>query len=175
MQLSLQGYGSIPGELRSAIIQPNNSVYMLMVINNKVQTSNGPVQITSNGTWTGTRNGSTLSGPIRNLAGNAQVCVVICFSADFTGQGHWYGSLTGSDGTGTLNGTITFTNSPVPQIQTGQPYLMSGTWNADFDLPVPEFAPPSPAYMITIFTLATILLMLTLRPRNRSPRDSSWR
>jgi hypothetical protein len=172
LQLSLQGYGSVPGQLLNAIIQPNSSVSMIMVVNDKIQTSNGPVQITSNGTWTGVRNASAVSGPIRGIVGKAQFCVLFCMSADFVGQGHWYGSLSGSHGTGTFNGTITFTNSPVPQIQNGQPYLISGTWNADFDIPVPEFGPQTLTYMIAAFAFASLLLVSTHRRRNSTPPNN---
>jgi len=171
VQISLQGYGSLSGQLLNASIQPNNSVFMIMVVNNQIQTPNGPVQLTSNGTWTGARNGSALSGPITDIAGKAQFCILICVSADFVGQGHWIGSLSGSHGTGTFDGTITFTNSPVPQIQNGQPYLISGTWNADFDTPIPEFGQATPTYIVLGFIFASLLLLSTHRPRSSAPPD----
>jgi hypothetical protein len=166
LQLSLQGYGTVSGELRNAIIQPNNSVSMIMVVNDKIQTSNGPVQLTSNGTWTGVRNGSFLSGSIKGIVGRAHFCIFICVSADFVGQGHWIGTLSGSRGTGTFDGTITFTNSPVPQIQNGQPYLISGTWNADFNIPIPEFGQSPPIYVVVALTLASLLLVSNHRLRS---------
>ena len=171
LQLSLQGYGTVTGELQNTIIQSNNSVSMIMVVNDQVQTSLGPVQITTNGTWTGVRNGSALSGQIRGIVGRAQVCILICVSADFVGQGHWNGSLSGSHGTGAFQGTMTFTNSPIPQIQTGQPYLMSGIWSADFDLAVPEFGSQTPTSIIMVFALASLLFISTHRPKSSSPLD----
>ena len=169
LQLSLQGYGSVPGQLLNAIIQPDSSVSMIMVVNDKIQTSNGPVQIASNGTWTGVRIGTVVSGPIRGIVGKAQFCVLVCMSADFVGQGHWFGSLSGSHGTGIFNGTITFTNSPVPQIQNGQSYLISGTWIADFDIPAPEFGSQAPTYMIAVFAFVSLLLISAQRRRNSTP------
>jgi hypothetical protein len=172
LQLSLQGYGTVSGELRNAIIQPNNSVSMIMFVNDKIQTSNGPVQLTSNGTWTGVRNGSFLSGPIKGIVGRAQFCILICVSADFVGQGHWIGTMIGSRGSGTFDGTITFANSPVPQIQNGQPYLISGTWNADFNIPVPEFGQSLPIYNVLVFTVVSLLLVVNRRLSSSARSDN---
>ena len=172
LQLSLQGYGSLPGELQNTIIQPDNSVSMSMVINSKVQTANGPAQLTSNGAWVGTRSGSALSGQINGITGRAQICMLVCVTADFVGQGFWNGSLNGSHGSGNFDGYISFTNSPVPQIQNGQPYGISGTWNADFDLPAPEFGLQTPIFMFVVLSCATLLLISTHKTRkSRNLKD----
>jgi hypothetical protein len=165
LQLTFQGYGTVPGELQNTIIYPNNSVSMIMNINDQMQTSYGPVQITSSGTWIGLRNGSTLSGQIQDVVGKAQICIFLCGGADFVGQSHWVGLLNGTRGTGTFEGTMTFTSSPVPQIPTGQPFPMSGTWSADFEMPIPEFPSQVSTYMIVAFTFASLLLISARYPR----------
>jgi hypothetical protein len=165
LQLTIRGYATVPGELQNTIIYPNNSVSMMMNINDQMQTSYGPVQITSSGTWIGLRNGSALSGQIQGLMGKAQICILLCGGADFVGQGHWDGQLNGTRGTGTFEGTMTFINSPVPQIPTGQPFPISGTWSADFEMPIPEFPSQAPTYMIVAFTFASLLLISTRYPR----------
>ena len=171
VQLSLQGYGTLPGELQNTIIQPNNSISMTMLINDQIQTSNGPIQVTGRGVWNGVRNSSGLSGQIQSLTGKVQACVPFCLSADFVGLGNWNGGLSesSSQGTGTLTGTITFVSSSIPQIPVGQTYPISGTWNADFGLPMPEFRSEATAYMIA-FAVAALTLVTThpLKSKNKS-------
>lgn len=163
LQITIQGYGTVAGQLENAIIAPNSSVSMIMVVNDQLQTSNGPAQITGTGRWDGARNGAALSGQIHGVVGKVQVCILLCLSADFIGQGNWNGSLNGSHGTGVLDGTITFTDSPVPQIPVGHPIPMSGTWTSDFELPVPEFGLQLPTYVI-LFAIVTFAVLSTHRP-----------
>jgi hypothetical protein len=172
VQLSLQGYGTIPGQLQNTIIEPNNTISMTMLVNDQMQTSNGPIQITSTGVWNGVRNGSVLSGQIQGLTGKVQACVPICLTANFVGLGNWNGQLneSSSQGTGTLTGTITFVSSSIPQIGVGQTYPISGTWTADFAAPMPEFESETTAYMI-ILAVAVLIEATThslQRPKNRS-------
>lgn len=163
LQITIQGYGIVAGQLENAIIAPNNSVSMVMVVNDQIQTSSGPAQITGTGRWDGVRNGAALSGQIHEVVGKVQVCILLCVSADFVGQGNWNGSLNGSHGTGVLGGTITFTDSPVPQIPVGHPIPVSGTWTSDFELPVPEFGLQVPTYVI-LFVIVTLVVLSTHRP-----------
>ena len=161
VQVSVQGYGTFPGELQNTIIEPNNTISMTMLVNDQIQTSNVPVHVTSTGVWNGVRNGSALSGQIQGLTGKVQSCVPFCLSADFDGQGSWNGELNeSSQGAGICTGTITFVDSSIPQISVGQTYPISGTWKADFTLPIPEFGSEATPYMIVLAVAA-----LTLRPR----------
>jgi hypothetical protein len=171
VQLSLQGYGTIPGQLQNTIIEPNNTVSMAMLVNDQIQSSSGPIQLTSTAEWNGVRDGSVLSGQIQGWTGNVQVCVPVCLSADFNGQGNWNGQLdASSQGAGTFTGTITFVSSSIPQITGGQSYPISGTWNADFAAPTPEFASEASAFMI-VFAVAALTLVTTRTqkdPKNRN-------
>ena len=161
VQFSLQGYGTIPGQLQNTIIEPNNTISMTMLVNDQIQTSNGPIQLTSTAIWNGVRNGSILSGQIQGLTGKVQACVPICLNANFTGLGNWNGQLneSSSQGTGTFTGTITFVTSSIPQITVGQTYPISGTWNANFSLPMPEFESEGTAYTIILATAVLIQAM----------------
>jgi hypothetical protein len=171
VQLSLQGYGTVPGELQNTIIEPNNTVSMTMLLNDQIQASNGPIQVTGSGVWNGVRNGSVLSGQIQGLAGKVQACVPFCLSADFVGLGNWNGELNeSSQGTGTITGTITFVSSSIPQIPVGQTYPISGTWQAEFVLPIPEFRSDAPAYMIVL--AVTALTVATTHPLQKSKNRS---
>ncbi len=163
VQIAIQGYGTVAGQMENAIIAPNNSVSMIMVVNDQIQTSYGPAQITGTGRWNGVRNGAALSGQIHDVVGKVQVCILLCVSADFVGQGNWNGTLNGSHGTGVLGGTITFTDSPVSQIPVGHPIPVSGTWTSDFALPVPEFGLQLPTYVI-LFAIVTLVVLSTHRP-----------
>jgi hypothetical protein len=155
--------GTLPGELQNGVIQSDNSVSMTMVFNDQIQTSIGPVQVTINGVLNGVKSGSSLSGTIQGMVGKVSA---MGLSGDFVGQGQWNGSLAGSHGTGTMTGTITFTNSPVPQISTNQPYPISGTWDSDFSIAVPEFGSTLPTYMI-LFAI-TIFLIIYMNGHSRS-------
>jgi hypothetical protein len=140
LQLSLASYGTVQGQLQNAIIYPNNTILMTMNVNDRLQTSLGTIPITATGTWTGVRSDSAVSGSIGNVAGKAQICIIFsCNDANYAGQGQWSGSINATQANGIFQGTITFTNSPVSQIPVGQPISISGTWTADFMIPVPEF------------------------------------
>jgi hypothetical protein len=147
--------GTLPGELQNAVIQPDNSASMTMVLNDQIQTSIGPAQVTINGKLNGVKSGSALSGTIQGMVGKVSA---MGLSGDFVGQGQWNGSLSGSHGTGTITGTVTFTNSPVPQIPTNQPYPISGTWDSDFSIAMPEFGSTLPTYMI-LFAITSFLII----------------
>ena len=110
-------------------------------------------------TWPGSMAGVSIHG----VVGKVQVRILLCVGADFVGQGNWNGSLNGSHGTGVLDGTITFTDSPVPQIPVGHPIPVSGTWTSDFELPVPEFGLQLPTYVI-LFAIVTLVVLSTHRP-----------
>ena len=155
--------GTLPGELQNGVIQSNNSVSMTMVLNDQIQTSIGPVQVTINGMLNGVKSGTALTGTIQGMVGKVSA---MGLSGNFVGQGQWNGSLAGSHGTGTMTGTVTFTNSPLPQISTNQPYPISGTWDSDLSIAVPEFGSTLPTYMI-LFTF-TIFLIVYMNGQQRS-------
>jgi hypothetical protein len=130
---TLNGY-TVQGQLANAIIRPDNSVRLTMNVQDTIRTAVGDVPISGSGEWHGTANLTTLSGTIENIHGAVRLCFFFffCGNADYIGQGTWIGTLSGSQGTGTFQGTITFTSSPVPQIPVNQPIPVSGTWNSNF-------------------------------------------
>jgi len=138
--LQIQGYGTLHGQLQNAIIQANNSVAMTMTVNDQIQTSQGSYPVQATGTWHGVRAGSALAGTIQDIAGKIHVCIILsCSDAEFVGQGSWTGLLDGSsNGNGNFTATITFTESPYPQIPQGQSIPTYGSWAASFAYPVPE-------------------------------------
>ncbi len=112
IQFTVQGYGTVRGQLENAVIQPNNTISINMLVNDQLQTSQGKFPIFARGIWNGIRNGSTLSGDIRDVTGKMQICILFaCNDANFVGEGHWTGSLNATHATGNYIGTITFTNS----------------------------------------------------------------
>jgi len=133
---TLSGY-TVQGQLVNAIIHPDKSVTLNMNVNDKLQTSIGPVPITGNGEWYGQANATLLSGTIQHVTGTARICMFyfFCGYANYVGQGTWNGNLSGQEGTGTFQGTITFTSSPFPQIPVNQPIPISGIWTATFQQP----------------------------------------
>ena len=159
--------GTLTGELQNAAIQPNNSVSMTMILNNQIQTSIGPVQITANGMLNGVKSGSTLTGTIQGMVGKVSA---LGLSGSFVGQGQWTGSLNGSHGTGTITGTVTFTNSPVPQIPTNQPYPVSGTWDSDFSIAVPEFGSTLATCMILFLTTTFLIIHMNSQKRSKNKK-----
>jgi hypothetical protein len=135
VQLVVRGY-PVHGSLQNAAINSEGNVSMRMIVDGNVQTPIGGVPMTASGAWVGVRNGSMLSGSIQNVAGRVHICIWFwCGNANFVGQGHWSGTLTGTSGAGTFDGTITFTSSDFSQIPVNQPQPVSGTWNAEFQLP----------------------------------------
>ena len=125
---------TVQGQLVNAVIRSDNSVTLNMNINGNLQTSVGSIPITGNGQWYGKANTTILSGTIQNVQGAVTICMLIffCGNANYVGQGTWNGNLSGQQGTGTFQGTITFTSSPVSQIPVNQPISVSGTWNSNF-------------------------------------------
>jgi len=144
---------------------------MTMLVNDQIQTSNGPIQVTGTGVWNGVRNDSVLSSQIQGLTRKVQACVPFCLSAYFLGLGNWNGELNeSSQGTGTITGTITFVSSSIPQIPVGQTYPISGTWNANFALPTPEFESETTTYII-ILAVAGLALATTHPQQKRKNRN----
>jgi len=132
VQLTLHGYGNLPGQLLNVSIQPDGSVSMTMSVNSKLQTSYGAFAVTATGVWSGILKSSSFVGTIQNVNGQVQICVLSCSNANFVGKGNWTGSMMNSAANGTLSGTITFTNSPYPQqLPLNQPIPITGTWNAN--------------------------------------------
>lgn len=129
----LNGY-TVQGQLVNAIIHPDNSVTLNMNIRGNMQTSIGSIPISGYGEWYGIANANLLSGTIQNVNGIVRICILIffCGNANYVGQGTWNGNLSGEEGTGTFQGTITFTSSPVPQVPVNQPIPVSGIWSASF-------------------------------------------
>jgi len=165
LQLILQGYGSVNGQLLDAAIHSNNSITMVMIVNNQMQTPYGSFPVTANGVWTGLSNGTTVSGSIQNVTGKVQIFLS---NANFVGSGEWSGSLNGTVAAGTFGGTITFTNSPYPQqIPQNQAIPTTGTWNATLSsssTPVPEFN-----LKLTMLVAAFgILLLIMVARRNEN-------
>ena len=132
---TLNGY-TVQGQLINAIIHPDKSVALTMNINGNLQTPLGSVPITGNGEWYGKADATLLSGTIQNVQGTVRICLPLfsCGNANYVGQGTWNGNLSGQQGTGKFQGTITFTSSPVPQVPVNQPTPISGTWNSNFQL-----------------------------------------
>jgi len=159
LQLILQGYGSVNGQLLDAAIHPDDSISVEMIVNNQMQTSYGSFPVTANGVWTGFSNGTSVSGSIQNVTGKVQVFLS---NANFVGSGEWSGSLNGTFAAGTFGGTITFTNSPdTQQIPQNQAIPTTGTWNATFSsssTPVPEF---NLTMLVTAF--GTLMLIVVAR------------
>jgi hypothetical protein len=120
----------ITGQLTNSVIH-QSTVTMTMVIDQGLPTKMGTVHIVGNGLWTGIMNNSTLTGTIGDVQGSAQACFLIfCQTADFTGTGTWTGTLNdAASGSGTFQGTLTFTGSPFAP---SGPVPISGTWETSF-------------------------------------------
>jgi hypothetical protein len=165
--VQIQGYGTVHGQLQNALVQSNNSVKMLMVVDDQLQTPQGSFSLQATGDWDGFLTNSTLSGTIHDVQGKIHVCVIFsCKDVDFNGRGTWTGQLqTSSVGSGNFTGTITVTNSPYPQIPQGQTIPISGSWTADFifSIPVtstssiPELNSNTSLLLLATLTAATIL------------------
>jgi hypothetical protein len=162
---SVNGYSAVHGVLQSATIYQNSTVSILMTVNDRIQTAQGTFPITATGHWNGVSNGLKISGLIQRLVGKIQICVPLwCGDANFNGSGAFAGSLKASHADGLLNGTITFTNSPVLQ---GQLIPFSGSWETDFLVPIPEFRSQSVTFMLT-FVAAIVLVSIRRRPTQES-------
>ena len=132
VQLSVQGYGNLSGQLLNISLQPNGDVSMVMAFNGKLQTPYGSFSVIGTGVWIGVANESNLSGTIQSITGQVQICVLSCSNANFVGKGDWTGSMMNLAASGTLSGTITFTNSPYPQqLPPNQLIPITGAWNAE--------------------------------------------
>lgn len=166
--IDIRGYGTVHGQLENAIIQANNIITMSMVVNDQLQTTQGSFPLQATGDWNGIlQNNSTFSGTIDNVKGTIHICVIFsCNDVDFIGQGTWTGQLqASSSGSGNLNGTITVTNSPYPQIPQGQTVPMDGSWTSNFASSVPEFNGNLSLLLLATLTAAIIL---TRRGRGRT-------
>ena len=130
---TLQGY-TVQGQLSNAVIHPDNSVSLTMTLDDRLETSIGAIPINGNGEWSGTVNGTALSGTIRNVSGSIQACYLIffCGYANFVGSGTWTGTLSSGLGTGTFSGFITFTSSSFSQVPLNRPIPVSGNWSSVF-------------------------------------------
>ena len=132
---TVDGY-VVTGVLTGAAIGHGGPVQMLMSIDQTISTSYGTVHVTGNGIWSGETDFNSINGVIENVAGTAQACAVLyCQSADFTGNGTWGGSLAwnsaaGLQGSGTFEGTLSFTGQQTNQTRSVQ---VSGNWTASFD------------------------------------------
>lgn len=169
LQLVIQGYGTIHGQLGNPTFQPNGTLSMQMTVNDQLVTSLGGFPTSASGVWVGNINGTMVSGRIQNVAGVVHICVLVCQDANFVGTGVWNGQLKGSDAAGNFNGAITFTNSPVSQVPVGKPIPVSGTWANSFPMSTPEQTPQTWAY--TLF-LAVALSILVSASRRKSQAHS---
>jgi hypothetical protein len=127
-QFTVSGY-SVTGQLSNAIVKPDNSVSMNMIVDGSVQTPIGPAPIRASGIWDGALRGVELSGTIHDVTGTIHACFFVwCGDTNYVGSGQWNGQLNESQ----VTGTITFTSSPFPQIPLNQPQPVQGTWTANF-------------------------------------------
>lgn len=124
------GVVTVHGKLENAIIYPNNSLSMMMRVNDQVVVHGSSSQVMMNGTLNGMRSGSTLSGQIVNLMGAS--CIQTCWDMTYVGKGQWSGTLNQTHGAGTFQGTVTITQSPIDYVPIGETAPFTGTWSADF-------------------------------------------
>jgi hypothetical protein len=159
---TLKGY-TIKGQLTGAVIYPNKSVNMTMSVQSTLSTPLGAVPVSGSGEWYGMVNGTGgVSGTIANVRGVVGPCAIsiLCGKSAYVGNGTWTGTLSGTQGTGTFQETITFTNSSLATIQANTPMPMSGTWSSQFQTPVPEF---STVAVVAFSALAASLYILKRR------------
>jgi hypothetical protein len=166
--VQIQGYGNVRGQLQNAIIQKNDTIAMLMIVNDQIQTSQGSFPVVVTGTWNGVRNGSSIYGLLQNVNGKIRICLFnLCSDAEFVGQGNWTGMLNSSGGgNGNFAGRITFTKSSYPQIPKGQIVPLNGSWTADFMYSIPEFSWFN-TLSLTCFIAITSLAVLQKRRRRK--------
>ena len=158
---TLKGY-TLKGQLTNAVINPDKSVNMTMSIQASLSTPIGAIPVSGTGEWYGTVNGGVVSGTIANVRGILGPCAIsiLCGKSAYVGNGTWTGTLTGTQGTGTFQETITFTNSTLATIQANTPMSTSGTWSVQFQTPVPEF---NTAAVVAFSALAVSLTLLKRR------------
>lgn len=174
--LQIQGYGTVHGQLENAMIQGDNSVSMLLIVNDTLQTSQGSFPLEASGTLNGVRNNSTLSGTINDIQGEINVCVLACNAVYFNGQGNWTGLLDASSaGTGNLAAVVTITSSPYPQMPQGQAIPTDGSWNANFASPVPEFNSDARLLILAVTSSSLVVTRMSKRKialaESRDPPD----
>ena len=130
---TLKGY-TLKGQLTNAVINPDKSVNMTMNIQTTLSTPLGAIPVSGSGEWYGTVNGGVVSGTMANVRGILGPCAIsiLCGKSAYVGNGTWTGTLSGTQGTGTFQETITFTNSTVATIQANTPMPVSGTWSSQF-------------------------------------------
>jgi hypothetical protein len=131
---TVYGY-TVTGDLTDASVTHGGIVQMLMTMDQTIPITNGTVHITGNGAWSGMTDFQTLNGEISNVQGSVQACVLLaCQNAAFTGNGTWVGTMTwskatGSQGSGTFQGALTFSG---PQVNQTGPVPVSGNWTSSF-------------------------------------------
>jgi hypothetical protein len=105
-----------------------------------------------------------LSGQIRDLVG--KMCLFSCFDLTFVGvEGQWSGIVNQTHASGTLQGTVNITGVPSQAVGGEIPIGLapfSGTWTADFQLPVPELSS-----LLVVYVLVTVTVSLFVRTRIR--------
>jgi hypothetical protein len=110
---------------------------MQMIISGEIDTPYGYAPVTGSGVWEGARNGAGLSGTVQDVTGVIYGCHNSrCGDITYIAAGQWTGTLSGSNGAGAFSGTITFTTSPFSSIPLNTPQPVTGTWNAQFLLPL---------------------------------------
>jgi hypothetical protein len=158
--LQIPGYGTIHGQLDNATVHESNAIAMTMTVNDQIQTAQGSFPIQATGSWDGVRNGSAVSGAVRNVNGKIHICIFLyCNNVDFVGQGNWSGLLDSSmNANGNFTVATAFASSPYPQIPAGQSIPMQGSWSASFAYPVPEFQ-WSGAFSLTVLLVVAALAL----------------
>ena len=127
---------TVTGDLTNASIEHGGAVQMMMAIDQTVSTSYGAAHVTANGIWSGETDFQNVNGVIGGVVGSVQVCAVFnCENATFTGSGTWSGTMswsssTGSQGSGTFEGTLNVSGLPTPE---NGPVPVSGNWTATFE------------------------------------------
>lgn len=129
--VNIGGY-SIIGQLTDARIQANKTASALISVDQTVPASFGSAHVVGSGKLVGIVSGTAVHGTVEGFSGNVQVCFMLffCQSSNFVGTGTWSGTLqSGTQGSGTFQGTITFDKS-MPSV--GKQGQVSGSWNVDF-------------------------------------------
>jgi hypothetical protein len=172
----IPGYGTIRGQLENATIRESNTIAMTMIVNDQIQTAQGSFPIQATGNWDGVRDGSAISGTIRNVSGKIHICIIFsCNDADFQGQGDWSGQLDNSmDANGNFTLAIAFTSSPYPQIPAGQSIPTQGSWTASFAYPVPEFQWTPTFSALVLLAVAALALRLRFGNGTFSNRTETY-
>jgi hypothetical protein len=164
---TLKGY-TVQGQLTNAVIHPDKSVNMTMNIQSSLSSPIGAVPVSGSGEWYGVVNGSVVSGTIANVRGALGPCAIsiLCGRSAYVGNGTWTGTLSGTQGTGTFQATITFTNSTLATIPANSPMSVSGTWSSQFQnaYPVPEYPY---AGLILVAALSSMIGLVIMRKRRK--------